>query len=63
MWKKSEVLDPACGSGSFLIKTFDFLNEYYQKNGKDYDQTDSTRNGIPFKTKSRIYRITSSGWI
>jgi len=26
-----KVLDPACGSGSFLIKAFDFLKEYYEK--------------------------------
>jgi predicted type IV restriction endonuclease len=24
-WKKIRILDPACGSGSFLIKTFDYL--------------------------------------
>jgi len=24
-WKKIKILDPACGSGSFLIKTFDYL--------------------------------------
>lgn len=28
---KIRILDPACGSGSFLIKAFDFLKEYYQK--------------------------------
>ena len=38
------VLDPACGSGSFLIKAFDVLNDYYRKNDKNYSQTqlDST---------------------
>lgn len=33
------VLDPACGSGSFLIKAFDVLNEFYVKHDKNYDQT------------------------
>lgn len=30
--KKLRVLDPACGSGSFLIKGFDILEDYYEKN-------------------------------
>jgi type I restriction-modification system DNA methylase subunit len=37
--EKIRVLDPACGSGSFLIKTFDVLNEHYKQNDKDYSQT------------------------
>jgi type I restriction-modification system DNA methylase subunit len=37
--EKIKVLDPACGSGSFLIKAFDVLNEHYQQNDKDYSQT------------------------
>lgn len=51
-----KVLDPACGSGSFLIKAFDFLNTYYlNKLKKDYHQTQlDTKTGSPFKTKSRI---------
>lgn len=49
------VLDPACGSGSFLIKAFDVLNEYYKENDEDYKQTQlDLQSGIPFKTKSRI---------
>ena len=35
---KIKVLDPACGSGSFLIKSFDVLNEYYSKK-EGYNQT------------------------
>lgn len=31
--EKVRILDPACGSGSFLIKVFDVINEYYT-NGK-----------------------------
>jgi len=48
------VLDPACGSGSFLIKVFDLLNEHYQKD-KDYQQTElDLKTGIPFTTKVKI---------
>jgi len=37
--EKIRVLDPACGSGSFLIKAFDILDEYYVKHDKNYEQT------------------------
>jgi len=30
--EKIRVLDPACGSGSFLIKAYDLLKDYYSKN-------------------------------
>jgi len=33
------VLDMACGSGSFLLKSFDVLNEYYKISDKNYCQT------------------------
>ncbi len=45
--EKIRILDPACGSGSFLIKAFDVLNEYYSKNDENYSQTQ-----IDFKTES-----------
>jgi len=53
--EKIRVLDPACGSGSFLIKALDILNEYYRKNKNDYGQTylDSTV-GIPFTKRVKI---------
>ena len=35
----ARVLDPACGSGSFLIKAFDVLDEYHKKNDESYSQT------------------------
>lgn len=35
--EKIRVLDPACGSGSFLIKAFDVLSEYYKKKGLNLD--------------------------
>jgi len=50
-----KVLDPACGSGSFLIKTFDVLNEYYERNITNYSQTQlDVKTGIPFTTKVKI---------
>ena len=50
------VLDPACGSGSFLIKAFDIFDEYYKKNSKDYSQTqlDNQEVGIPFTKRAKI---------
>jgi type I restriction-modification system DNA methylase subunit len=52
--EKIRVLDPACGSGSFLIKAFDVLNEYYEQT-KDYQQTElDLKTGIPFTAKVKI---------
>jgi len=53
--EKIKVLDPACGSGSFLIKAFDVLNEHYQKNDKDYSQTQlDFKTGTTFTRKVKI---------
>lgn len=53
--EKIRVLDPACGSGSFLIKAFDVLNEFYIKTGKDYGQTRlDLESGLPFTQKVKI---------
>lgn len=53
--EKIKVLDPACGSGSFLIKAFDVLNEYYAKNDKDYLQTRiDFKNGLAYTKKVEI---------
>ena len=53
---KLKVLDPACGSGSFLIKTYDALNSYYQRRDTDgFQQTrfDATT-GATFARKVHI---------
>ncbi len=53
-----KILDPACGSGSFLIKSFDVLNEYWSKKNK-YDQTElDTETGAmkPFTRKVKILK-------
>lgn len=54
--EKIRVLDSACGSGSFLIKAFDVLNEHYIKHDKDYQQTqlDITGQGTTFTRKVKI---------
>lgn len=35
--KQLKILDPACGSGSFLIKAFEVLDRYLEKNGSHID--------------------------
>jgi len=54
--EKIRVLDPACGSGSFLIKAFDILNEHYSKHDRNYAQSqlDTTGQGITFTRKVKI---------
>jgi len=56
--EKIKILDPACGSGSFLIKAFDVFDEYYKKDIKDYGQTqlDKQRIDIPFTKKAKILK-------
>jgi len=51
--EKIRVLDPACGSGSFLLKAFDILNEYYKEYYKNYSQTqlDTTGTGTTYSRK------------
>jgi len=54
--EKIRALDPACGSGSFLIKSFDLLNEYWKEKDKDYAQAqlDTTGQGTTFTRKTKI---------
>ncbi|MFH1836166.1 MAG: N-6 DNA methylase, partial [Methanobacteriota archaeon] len=52
---KIRVLDPACGSGSFLLKTFDFINEYYNKKEGRSHQTQLDESGI-FTRKAQVLR-------
>ncbi|MEM4368377.1 MAG: N-6 DNA methylase, partial [Candidatus Anstonellales archaeon] len=51
---KIRVLDPACGSGSFLIKAFDVLNEYYKNKDKNYEQTKLGKDALPYSKKLEI---------
>jgi len=53
--ERIRVLDPACGSGSFLIKAFDVLNES-RRNEDDYHQTqlDTTGTGSTYSKKLAV---------
>ncbi|MDD5417314.1 MAG: N-6 DNA methylase [Candidatus Nanoarchaeia archaeon] len=55
--EKIRILDPACGSGSFLIKAFDTLNEYWKEKDKYYSQTKlDTGSGTTFTRKTNILK-------
>jgi len=55
--EKIRVLDPACGSGSFLIKAYDVLNEYYAKHDKNYSQTQMDfETGLPYTSRVKILK-------
>jgi len=41
-FSKIRILDPACGSGSFLIKSYDYLYEQYIKKDSNFHQTQLT---------------------
>jgi len=59
--EKIKILDPACGSGSFLIKAFDILNEYYSKNDKNYNQKTLAEDGTTYSIKERILKSNIFG--
>jgi len=60
--EKIRVLDPACGSGSFLIKAFDVLNEYHSRNDKNYNQSEfDFKTGTPFTVKAKILQSNIFG--
>ncbi|MBN1940977.1 MAG: N-6 DNA methylase [Candidatus Diapherotrites archaeon] len=53
--EKIKVLDPACGSGSFLIRAFDEINNWYGEKG--FDQNKLTMNEESFETiKDKIIK-------
>ncbi|MBI4738332.1 N-6 DNA methylase [Candidatus Woesearchaeota archaeon] len=54
--EKLRVLDPACGSGSFLIRAFDVLNDYWAKKDKDFTQTrlDVKGEAVTYSRKVKI---------
>ena len=55
---KLKVLDMACGSGSFLLKAFDVLDEYYKKKDKNYAQSklDARTEASRITRKTQILR-------
>jgi len=56
---KIRVLDPACGSGSFLIKAFDVLNEHYGGDGQT--KLDTTGTGTTYSKKLQILKENIHG--
>jgi type I restriction-modification system DNA methylase subunit len=60
--ERLRILDPACGSASFLIKAFDVLNQYYLKEDKDYSQTQlDLATGLAFTRKVKILQNSIFG--
>jgi len=53
--KEIKVLDPACGSGSFLIKAFDYLHENILSE-KDSKQYMLDGQGVPYSVKTEILK-------
>jgi len=60
---KIKILDPACGSGSFLIKAFDYLVAYHSKKGKisqtklDFSGVSATYSKKVDIVKNNIYGV------
>ncbi|MFC1507198.1 Eco57I restriction-modification methylase domain-containing protein [Thermoproteota archaeon] len=54
--EKIRILDPACGSGSFLIKTFDVLNKYRKQKDDNYSQTQLDLETGAFSSKVEIIK-------
>ncbi len=57
-----KIVDPACGSGSFLIKAFDILNSYYSnREGYDQRKLDLSGDGTTYSTKLSILKNSIFG--
>ncbi|MDP2922636.1 MAG: N-6 DNA methylase [Candidatus Omnitrophota bacterium] len=55
--KKLRILDPACGSGSFLIKAYEEMLNYYQKQKKEQKQTDVTQTKLDLQLQDNQRRL------
>jgi type I restriction-modification system DNA methylase subunit len=53
---KIRILDPACGSGSFLIKAYDVLNDFWKEKNKDYEQGSINFEKLTFTKREEILR-------
>jgi len=52
-----KILDPACGSGSFLIKAFNYLNNYYSKRVSEVQlKLDMVNENVPIGKKTEIIK-------
>ena len=56
---KLTILDPACGSGSFLVGAYSFLLEKYLENFTDPKRLDkSLKNGLIYQVSVNTYRLS-----
>ncbi|MBU3958224.1 MAG: N-6 DNA methylase [Nanoarchaeota archaeon] len=55
-YEKIRILDPACGSGSFLIKAFDLLYKRCKDKNGEYTQTRFDNNGNLYTEKTEILK-------
>nr|WP_139357203.1 TaqI-like C-terminal specificity domain-containing protein [Leptospira alexanderi] len=56
---KLTVLDPACGSGSFLVGAYSFLLDKYLENFTDKKHLDkSLKNGLVYQVSQNTYRLS-----
>ncbi|WP_428977019.1 N-6 DNA methylase [Leptospira alexanderi] len=56
---KLTVLDPACGSGSFLVGAYSFLLDKYLENFTDKKHLDkSLKNGLVYQVSRNTYRLS-----
>ncbi|MFX1250488.1 MAG: Eco57I restriction-modification methylase domain-containing protein [Promethearchaeota archaeon] len=56
--KPITLLDPACGSGGFLVQAFDFLFEFYQKNARSLNNSTIKR----FILKKCLFGVESDSY-
>jgi type I restriction-modification system DNA methylase subunit len=53
------ILDPACGSGSFLVGTYSFLLDKYLESYTDKKRLDkSLKNGLIYQVSGNTYRLS-----
>lgn len=55
--KKLRILDPACGSGSFLIRAYEEMLKYYQSQ-KKHKKQDERQGNLDFKHEEIAPRLT-----
>jgi len=57
--EKLRILDPACGSGSFLLGAFQYLLDYH----RDYYETEIRESGFQKRHQQQIYQGRGGGWL
>jgi len=57
--EKLRILDPACGSGSFLLGAFQYLLDYH----RDYYETEIRESGFQKRHQRQIYQGRGGAWL